>query len=300
MISIKNTNSTKLEIQDLKLIYCIEKTGNLTKAAKEMYLTQPALSHKLKKIEELFEVQFFKRVNNKMIMTDAGKILLKAAEDILPKLEFYEKQLSQLIKGEYGELTISTECYTAYHWLPPVLSTFNKKYPNISINISTEATKNPLKHLLEGKIDIGLLINPSTNNNLNYFKLLKDEMLLVVHKNHHLIAKKYIEANDLTSEKFIMYDEPFEDNFFAKNILIPKNVIPEKVIKLQLTEAIIEMVKAGLRVTVMSKWLANPFIDNKDLYGIKIEKKGLYRNWIGAIVKINMMPNHVLDFITFF
>ncbi len=289
-----------IELRHLQLVYNINSLGSLSKCAKAMHISQPAASHLLKNIEDQFEVTLFSRVNKKMIITKAGGILLQAAIEILPKIEQYKEKLTNEIEGKSGQVKISTECYTSYNWLPDVLNSFNQFYPNIDVDIVIEATGNPLQYLLEGKIDLAIMINPVCDNNLLYFDLFEDEFFLVVPKSHSLQSKKYITAVDLANENYIMHKNAYEDNSLAKYLLIPANVYPQKIMKFELTEAIIEMVNAGMGVAAMSNWMLKPFLENRELVGIKITEKGFFRKWSLVSLKINDTKNYLSDFIDFF
>jgi LysR family transcriptional regulator for metE and metH len=289
-----------IELRHLQLVYNIVHLGSLSKCAERMHITQPAASHLLKNIEDQLGISLFHRINKKMIITKAGNILLQAANDILPKIEQYKHLLKNEIEGVKGLVKISTQCYTSYNWLPFVLSSFNQLYPNIDVDLVTEATDNPHKYLLEGKIDLAVMIDPVPDNNLLFFDLFEDEVLLVVPKGHNLQSRKYVTAADIANENYIMYKQAFEKNSVAKDILIPARVKPKKIMKLQLTEAIVEMVSAGMGVTPMSNWFLKPFLKKRDLLGIKITKKGYFGKWSIVSLKRNDTPNYLSDFINFF
>ncbi len=289
-----------IELRHLQLVYNIDQLGSLTKCANEMHISQPAASHLLRNIEDQLGISIFHRVNKKMIITKAGNILLQAAKEILPKVKQCENNLLNEIDGKRGEIKVSTECYTSYNWLPAVLYSFNQIHPNIDVDIVTEATGDPLKYLLDGKIDIAIMIDPKYDRNLSYFDLFEDEFYLVIPNNHKLISKKYIIALDLTSENYIMHKNAYEDNSFAKRILIPANIIPKKIMKFELTDAIIEMVSAGLGVAAMSNWMLKPYLKTREIAGIKITKNGFSRKWSIVSLKRNDEKNYLIDFISFF
>jgi LysR family transcriptional regulator, regulator for metE and metH len=138
-----------MEIRHLRLIKAIVEEGSITKAIATLHLTQSALSHQLKEAEYQLGTMIFLRTNKKLILTQAGEKLYETAKEILAKLAHTEHEIQQMIFGEIGEIRISTECYSSYHWLPSVLKQFQLLYPNIELKIVTEATHFPLQKLLE-------------------------------------------------------------------------------------------------------------------------------------------------------
>src|SRR5262245_16152530 len=117
-----------LDTRHLKLIVAISEERSVTRAGERLYLTQSALSHQLRDIEERLGTPLFNRVNKRMILTPAGERLLQSARQVLNELRRAEDDIAQIAAGDHGSLRISTECYTCYHWLPGVLKDFNRKY----------------------------------------------------------------------------------------------------------------------------------------------------------------------------
>jgi len=268
-----------IELKHLQLIYNIDQLGNLSKCADAMHITQPAASHLLKSLETQLGSNVYHRINKKMVLTKAGIILLSAAKEILPKMDNYKSLLSNEINGNKGSIRIATQCNTSYTWLPEVLGSFQHQYPGIEVEIKVGATSNPTKYLEEGKIDLAIMIDPIKENQFKQHKLFQDEVVLIVSKSHPLSSKKIINAEDFSEINYIMYDEKFENNSIAAKVMIPNEVRPKKVTRLQLTEAILEMVRAGMGAASISNWLLRSYANKNDLVAIKITPKGIYRNW---------------------
>src|SRR5258705_1340158 len=122
-----------MEIRHLRLIKAIVEEGSITKAIDKLHLTQSALSHQLKEAEYQLGTKIFLRQNKKLVLTKAGERLYATANEVLDKLSDTEREIKQMIFGEIGEIRISTECYSSYHWLPSVLKQFQSLYPNIEL-----------------------------------------------------------------------------------------------------------------------------------------------------------------------
>src|SRR6185295_10200313 len=133
-----------LEIRHLRLIVAVSEEKGVTKAGERLHLTQSALSHQLRDIEERLGTPLFLRMNKKMILTQAGERLLQTAHRVLDELKRTEEHISQIAADKQGTIRISTECYTCYHWLPDLLKDFNQKYPGVEVKIVVEATHRPI------------------------------------------------------------------------------------------------------------------------------------------------------------
>ncbi|MFM7857577.1 MAG: LysR family transcriptional regulator [Flammeovirgaceae bacterium] len=288
-----------MEIRHLKLIKAIVEEGSITKAIDKLHLTQSALSHQLKEAEYQLGTQIFSRQNKKLILTKAGEKLYKTANEVLEKLSGTEQEIKQMIFGEFGEIRISTECYSSYHWLPSVLKQFHLLYPNVELKIIMEATHYPLEKLQEGIIDIAITSDPIKDSNIKYLELFQDEMLMVVSANHSWVDKKYVVAEDFINEHLLIHSLPLETVTIHQFLLAPAKITPKKMTPLPLTEASIEMVKADMGIMAMAKWAVQPYLKDNSIKTIKIGKNGLKRKHFIAIMNNKMYPNYFNHFIEF-
>ncbi len=283
-----------MEIRHLKMIQEVAKQGNLSKAAEHLYLSQSALSHQLKEIESFFETQLFIRQKKQMLLTVTGKVLLETSERILNEVETAKKRIQLLTDAERGEICLSTECYTSYHWLSGFLSEFKNIYPKVEVNIIPDATYNSVDYLLENKIDIAI-VEDNLNPKLNYTTLFKDEFVAVVPRSHTWARLKCVEYADFFDENYIMYNIPNEVSTIFKTIFSGGH--PKKVYKIALTEAILQMVKAGMGVTVLPHWVIRPYIEGGELIAVPITRRGIKRTWYAATLKNKVIPPYMNTFI---
>jgi LysR family transcriptional regulator for metE and metH len=288
-----------IEIKHLHLIKEIAETGNMTKASKKLFLTQPSLSHQLKEIESRLGVALFLRINKSMILTDAGKMILNVSEEILPKLQSVEKRLKNN-EETVRKVRVSTQCYTCYHWLPVLIRKFQQARKEVEIDIVTEAMNDPVDFLLKGLIEVAITNNKTLDKGVSFEKLFDDEQILLVSRDHPLATRPYVRPRDFAGENLIIYKEAFQSDYFAQNMLIPEGVTPARITKMQLTEARVELVRAGIGVTVLSRWLVKPFIQrNSSLKQVKITKTGFFRSWyVASLIQTRRDP-YIKDFITF-
>jgi LysR family transcriptional regulator for metE and metH len=286
----------QLEVRHLRLIRAIAEEGSVTRAGNRLYLTQSALSHQLRDLEARLGTPLFDRVNKKMLLTSAGQRILVAANEILDHLDRVAEDVKRIASNQEGVLRISTECYTCYHWLPQVLKRFSADYPGIDVRIIVEATGDPISALLDGVIDVGLTNSARQNNKLRYQPLFRDEFVVIVSKEHPLRTKSYVSANDFQDQHLIIYSTP-EDNRVFQKILVPAGVTPKRVSSVRLTEAIVEMVKAGLGIGILSKWSIAQQLESGLVQAIPLTKRGFCRTWYAATLKSAKPPAHIDAFV---
>lgn len=285
-----------LDIRHLKLIVAVTEEKSVTKAGERLHLTQSALSHQLRDIEERLGTPLFLRMNKKMILTQAGERLLRTARQVLDELKRAEDHISQIAASKQGTLRISTECYTCYHWLPDVMKEFSRKFPGVEIKIELQATHRPIQALLHGKLDLAIVSSFERDKRLLYQPLFGDELVAIMAVDHPLALRPYIRARDFADQHVILYVPPEESTLFEK-LLRPAGIMPARVSEVQLTEAIIEMVKAGLGVSVLARWAIEGQMASGKLVARPLTSKGLHRQWQAVTIKQDFAPTYINEFV---
>ena len=286
-----------IDLKHLRLIETVATEGSLSGAAKKLFLTQSALSHQLKEIEIQMGTEAFHRVNKKLVLTPAGNVVLSAARKILPMVEDVDVELKRITSGEVGQLRLCTECFTCYHWLPSLMKKFSLEYPNIEIQINTENINGPLQLVKEGKVDVALVHRIEKDSNLEFIELFSDELILLVPSRSPLAHYPVINANDFADQVFITHSAKGERGIVFKQILNPAGVDVRKIVYVQLTEAVVEMVRAGIGIAVLPRFALKPYLLNGNLAVKKITNKGLVRKWHAAILKTNKKVEYLQFFI---
>jgi LysR family transcriptional regulator for metE and metH len=285
-----------LEIRHLKLIVAVTEEKSVTRAGEVLHLTQSALSHQLREIEDKLGTPLFLRMNKRMILTQAGERLLQSARQVLDEMKRTEDHISQMVSNRRGTLRISTECYTCYHWLPDVMKEFRRKFPGVDVKIDAEATHQPVEALLHGKLDLGIVSSASRDKRLEYRALFEDEFLAVMAPDHPLVKRPYFAPGDFTDQNLILYVSPEESTLFEK-VLRPSGITPARVSTVPLTEAIIEMVKAGLGISALALWAVKEQIAAGKIVGRPITRRGLHRIWQAVTIKQSAPPAYIDAFI---
>src|SRR5262249_38241096 len=233
---------------------------SVTEASKRLFLTQSALSHQLRDAEEKLGTALFLRLGKRMVLTPAGEKLLLCARRVLDELRSTEAQIDGLNGNTRGMIRLSTECYTCYHWLPPLLKKFHSKFRKIEISIDADATSRPSDALLEGRLDVAIMSMPPRNKSLQLTPMFEDELVLVMAPGHRLTKSVTVSPRDLAGEAVLCYP-PREDSTLVMKVMRPAGVEPERIIEVPLTEAILEMAGCGTGIGLLARWAVQPQLD---------------------------------------
>jgi LysR family transcriptional regulator for metE and metH len=285
-----------LELRHLRLVAAVATHQSLTKAGEVLHLTQSALSHQLRDIEDRLGARLFQRLNRRMIATPAGERLLASAERVLPELEAAESAIRSGLKPAPVVLRISTECYTCYHWLPPVLKPFQARFPDVSVRIDPSATTNPVGRVLDGALDLAIVSSAVRHRQLAVLPLFHDEHVLVVAPDHSLARQPFVRLRDFRDQRLLTY-APREESHFVTRVLQPAGVLPAAIEPVQLTEATIEMVRAGLGIAVLARWVAEPFVGRGALRALRITSRGYIKEWRAVVPRRLAHADHVREFV---
>jgi LysR family transcriptional regulator for metE and metH len=285
-----------LEIRHLKLVTAIAEEESVTAAGKRLHLTQSALSHQLRDAEQRLGTPLFLRLGKRMALTAAGKKLLDAARRILIDLKEAESQVLGLNGDAQGVIRLSTECYTCYHWLPPLLATFHSRFPKVEVAIDMAATNGPAEELLAGNIDIAIMYCPPEHKNLETSLLCEDELLVVMSPKHPLAARRRLEPEDLAGETILIYP-PREESTLLTKILEPAEVAPGRIMEIPLTEAIVEMAAAGAGIAFMACWAVSPHLQSGKLVGRSLGSPGVRRQWYAVTLRNHHKTAYMTDFL---
>jgi len=188
----------------LKVFNTVAKRLNFTKAAEELYITQPAISKHIHEIESHFKVKLFERNGTKIKLTQAGETLLQYTDQLFAVYRNLEFEMNNLAQRHSGVLRIGASTTVAQYVLPPVLATFHKKFNDITITLSTNNTEQIEQALQNNDIDLGIIEGQSKNALFKYTEFVKDELVLVSSTKNPLAKKQSLELNELTKIPLLM------------------------------------------------------------------------------------------------
>jgi LysR family transcriptional regulator for metE and metH len=288
----------RLEMRDLRLGVAMGEFRTLTLAAQHLNLTPSALSHQLADLERRLGALLFERSGRRLIATHLGELLCEHGRKALAGVEDVERLLAEATKGRHACLRIAADCYTSYGWLPPVMESFSAAHPSVDVQIVPEATSNALGALLNGTTDLSIMIMPTRDRRVRTVRLVDDELVLVVSSKHRLASQSSVLPEDLRAERFLAYSPP-ESNHVFQQILMPAGVSPKQVRVLQITEAMLELTRANMGVTILARWALRPHLERGGLKALRIDHRAAHRTWTAAIRATRPTPAYVDDFIRY-
>jgi LysR family transcriptional regulator, regulator for metE and metH len=286
-----------LETRHLRLVTAVTDHGTLTRAGRELNLTQSALSHALLDLERRLGAPLFHRVGKRMVPTAVGERLVIRARRVLQLLTETEEEALRIASGLEGLIRLSTECYTCYHWLPALMQAFGQRFPNVEVRIVADATRRPFRALLEGRIDLAIVHNMSADARIRHAALFEDELVVLTPPDHPFARQPFVAPEELVAEHLLTYRLPLRDLSIYQQVLGPAGVTPRRVTQIELTEALIEMVRAGMGVAVLAQWAVAPYVQAGKLTATRFTEGGLHRRWSAALLQQPSVPLHLREFI---
>jgi len=271
-----------LELRHLRTIRAIHQSGGIARAADILNITQSALSHQIKGIEDQAGVELFVRRSRPLKLSPAGHRLLKAAERILPEIELLEEEFAGLRSGKSGQLHIAIECHACFDWLFPVLEEFRKAWPEVDVDIRPGLAFDALPALLREEVDLVISSDPEDTTDIRFNPLFDYDAVFVAASSHPLAQKDFIEAADFRDETLITYpvDRARLDVF--SQLLTPAKVEPRAVRQAELTAVILLLVASNRGVAVLPDWVVREVRFSADYVTRPITEGGLTRRLYGA------------------
>jgi len=288
----------RLEVRDLRLVVAVAELGTLTRAGQQLHLTQSALSHQLADLERRLGQPVFQRAGRTMVPTRVGEQLATRARETLRQLRDIEKDIAAMANGRSAVLRIATQCYTCYHWLPPVLRRFGVVHPEVDVRIVPGATARPIRALIAGKLDLCIVSNAVSDRRVATTPLFEDELLLVVPEDDPFAHRAFVDPAELRDRRILSYSRAEESSVY-RDVLRPAGVGPRQYVPMQLTEAILELVKARMGVTILARWAVQPYLERSGLVMVPVTPGGIRRQWRAATRVARSTPGYVGEFISF-
>lgn len=284
----------RLELKHLRLVQMIHQTGNLTRAAENLFVTQSALSQQLKEIESRLGADLFHRTGRQMVLTKIGRQLMRRGDKILDWVEAAELDIDRTVNGEAGELKIGVRCLFCYMWLPKVIKQFQERYPNVDIDIRN-ATR-PDEDLKSRRIDIAVSASENLDPAVEFFPLFQDEVLVVMSEEDMNSRKKAMELKDFHNASIISLVEKSRHYFFY-TLLQNREIRPRRYMTISHPEAMVDLIAAGLGIGILPRWFATPYLRQKKLVACPLTAKGTTLYWKASRLKGNQAPGYVREFI---
>ena len=271
-----------LEFRHLRTIKAIHEAGGLARAADVLNITQSALSHQVKGLEDQAGVELFVRRSKPLKLSSAGRRLLALAEKILPEIEAMEQEFRGLQDGRTGRLHIAIECHACFEWLFPVLEQFRKAWPDVDVDIRPGLAFDALPALGREEVDLVVSSDPEEIDGIDFTPLFDYEPVFVASSQHPLAAKPFIEAADFRGETLISYPVERTRLDVFSQLLIPAKVEPAAVRQVELTAVILLLVASNRGVAVLPDWVVREVRTSSDYVTRPLTETGLTRRLYAA------------------
>jgi len=278
-------NAGTLETRDLRLVQAIAEAGGATRAARHLHLSQSAVSHQLRGLEERLGVELFRRQGGRLCITPAGERLVALAQQVLLPLLQTELELRRGGLRERPKLRVATQCYTAYHWLPKALQALMAEHPEVELVLQSDIVGDAHEHLRDDRADLVLCVMPPAHPQLMRLPLFKDELVLAVPRGHALARKKFVEGRDLAEETLIQNQTSAQERERVKKLLFGEHGGVKHVLRLPVAEAVLDLVQAGMGVSILAGFTLGQRIQRGELEAVRLTKRGLQRRWSGVFRK---------------
>ncbi|CUH83961.1 LysR family transcriptional regulator [Thalassovita mediterranea] len=272
-----------IELRHLRTIKAIDEAGSLARAADRLHITQSALSHQIKHLEEQTGVELFVRRSKPMQLTAAGRRLLQTAEKILPEMAALEEQFKGILSGKTGRLHIAIECHACFEWLFPVLEQFRKAWGEVDVDIRPGLAFDALPALQKEEVDLVVSSDPEDIEGVEFIPLFDYAPVFVAAATHPLAQKEWVEAADFEGETLITYpvDRARLDVF--TELLTPAGVEPAAQRQVELTAVILLLVASNRGVAVLPDWVVREVKYSSDYVTRPITENGLTKRLYAAV-----------------
>jgi len=262
-----------IERNHLEILLGIQNHGSLTAAADALNLTQSALSHSIKKLEQITEVKLWHKSGRKLQLTQAGEYLLTFANRIIPQFEHADTVLQRFSRGEKGHLRIGMECHPCYRWLLHVVTPYLQQWQEVDIDVKQSFQFGGMAALFNYDIDILVTPDPLFTKGVSFKPVFNYEQVLVVSKQHSLAQKAYVRPKDLQQETLFTYPVDSSRLDIFVDFLSPANCLPKQHKTLEATEMILQMVAAQRGVTALPRWLVTEYTESMNLQVVQLGER---------------------------
>jgi LysR family transcriptional regulator for metE and metH len=286
-----------IDIRHLRTLLALREAGSLAEAAERLHLTQSALSHQLKGLEDDTGLQVFVRKSNPPRFTRAGERLLELADLVLPAMREAERDLARMKNGRAGRLTMAIECHSCFEWLMPALNRFRSDWPEVELDFVSGFQADAQTSLARRELDLVVTSNPGADRSLRFVPLFDYEALLVVGLSHPLAAKKFVEPQDLAGETLITYPVDEERLDIFAHFLWPAGVRPAKLRQSELTLMMVQLAASGRGVCGLPGWAAQEYVQRGWVKTLPLGKKGIWRTLYAAVRDEEADTPFVQDFL---
>jgi LysR family transcriptional regulator for metE and metH len=259
-----------LERIHLTIVQAVDKHGSLTAAADILCVTQSALSHSMKKLEQQLGTDIWFREGRSLRLTQAGQYLLAVANRLLPQLDLAEERLKQYAQGERGALRIGMECHPCYQWLLKVVSPYLARWPYVDVDVKQKFQFGGIGALFGYEIDLLVTPDPLYKPGLRFEPVFDYEQVLVVNREHPLASVECVKPEQLTREVLVTYPVETDRLDIYNQFLMPAGVTPRRHKVIETTDIMLQMVESGRGVAALPRWLVEEYAGKMNIVPVRL------------------------------
>ncbi len=272
-----------LERIHLAIVQQVDKLGSMTAAAEALNLTQSAISHSMRKLEEQLGTDLWLREGRALRMTQAGQYLLQVANRVLPQLALAETRIGQYAEGERGTLRIGMECHPCYQWLLKIVSPYLATWPDVDVDVKQKFQFGGIGALFGYEIDLLVTPDPLHKPGLRFVPVFDYEQVLVVARDHPLAGVPYVKAAQMTDQVLITYPVPTDRLDIYTQFLMPAGITPKRQKAIETTDIMLQMVASDRGVAALPRWLAEEYAQKMPVVPVKLGRQGIAKQiFLGA------------------
>jgi LysR family transcriptional regulator for metE and metH len=272
-----------IELKHLRTMRAIHQAGGLARAAELMNMTQSALSHQVKGLEEQTGVELFVRRTKPLKLSAAGQRLLRLADKVLPEIEKAQEEFRGLRSGKSGRMHIAIECHACFEWLFPVLESFRHNWPDVDVDIKAGLAFDALPALQKEEVDLVISSDPEDILGVTFVPLFNYSPVFVASAKHPLAAKPFVEPEDFRGETLITYPVDRTKLDIFSQLLMPAKVEPAAIRPVELTDVILMLVASNRGVSVLPDWVVREVKYSSDYITRPLTAEGITRRMYAAI-----------------
>ena len=264
-----------LERIHLSIVREVDRQGSLTAAADVLCLTQSALSHSMRKLEQQLGTDIWLREGRSLRLTPAGQAVLALACRVLPQLEQAEAQLAQMARGERGTLRVGMECHPCYQWLLKVVDPYLAAWPDVDVDVKQKFQFGGIGALFGYEIDVLVTPDPLFKPGLHFEPVFDYEQVLVVAGGHPLAGARHVLPRQLAQEVLFTYPVAPERLDIFTQFLAPAGITPRRHKTIETTDILLQTVASGRGVTALPRWLLKEMAPQLDLVPVRLGPRGI-------------------------
>ena len=266
---------TILERSHLEIVRAVAQHGSLTAAAKKLHLTQSALSHTIRKLEDQLGLTIWYREGRSLRPTQVGEYLLTVANRLLPQLAHTEERLKQFAQGERGVLRIGMECHPCYQWLLKVVAPYLAQWTDVDVDVKQKFQFGGIGALFAHEIDMLVTPDPLYKTGLIFEPVFDYEQVLVVGPQHPLRKVAFVQPDQIADETLITYPVAIDRLDIFTLFLTPAGIAPHRHKTIETTDIMLQMVASGRGVAALPRWLVEESAVKFDVTPVRLGQRGI-------------------------